>query len=91
MSKKIYIDYANENYYTSKEEIEAIFEEEEGYSSFNSFLNYLYNIEDVFYFDEEDKKRIEEGYKNVLEEELKDWADARFTIVDIDIEFKESK
>lgn len=91
MSKKIYIDYANENYYTSKEEIEAIFEEEEGYSSFDSFLDYYYHIEEVFYFNEEDKKRIEEEYKNALDEELEDWVNARFTIVDIDIEFKESK
>ena len=91
MSKKIYIDYASETYYTSKKDLRDVFEEEGEYTPFDSFLDYNYNIEDVFNFDEEDRKRVQEEYKNVLDEEFDDWITSNLTVIDIDIEFKESK
>lgn len=89
MSKKIYIDYASENYYTSKEEVKTIFREEGDYTSFDIFLSYNYDIEEVFNFDERDRERVKEEYEEAINEEFEDWVNKYMTIIDIEVEFKE--
>lgn len=89
MVKKIYIDWENQEYHTSIEDVKESFERYCSYTELGEFLDLHYSSETIFNFTEEERAEALEDYQAVVDEEMEDWIDSQMTIIDIEVEFKE--
>ena len=89
MTKKIYIDWENQEYHTSIEGVRESFERYASYTEFDDFLDCHYSSETIFNFSKDERTEVLEDYQAVLDEEMEDWIDSHMTVIDIELEFKE--
>ena len=89
MTKKIYIDWENQEYHTSIEDVRDSFERCYNCTEFGDFLDQHYSSEAIFNFTEEERAEALEDYNSVLNKEMEDWIDSQMTVINVDIEFKE--
>ena len=89
MAKKIYIDWENQEYHTSIEDVKESFERYGSYTELSEFLDLHYSSETIFNFSEDERAEALADYQAVLDEEMEDWIDSQMTVIDIEVEFKE--
>lgn len=89
MAKKIYIDWENQEYHTSIEDVRESFERYADCTDFSDFLDCHYSSETIFNFSEAERAEALADYHAVLDEEMEDWIDSHMTVIDIEVEFKE--
>ncbi len=88
MTKKIYIDYENQDYYTSFEKVKAAYLSSYGAISFNDFLAENYDCEDIFNFTVEEREDAKADYDTYVIGEVKSWVDDCLVVIDVDVEFE---
>lgn len=90
MSKKIYINWERNEYYTTEDEVREAFENDDyvAYPDFEEFLNDRYTMEEVFDFDEDDRRKAKEDFEEEVQVVLKDWIETNLTVINVDILFK---
>ena len=89
MTKKIYIDWEAQSYYTSLEEVQKVFEEDDcNYPAFEEYLNDNYDSVTIFEFTTDEREAIKIEFEKTVLEAMKDWIQERMTVVEVDVEVK---
>ena len=83
MTKKIYIDWENQNYYTCFEEVEDYFRFYCEYTEFDDFLAQNYRHETIFAFSEEDRTEVLAKYQALFTKELANWMSEQITVINV--------
>ena len=91
MSRKIYINWNCNEYYTTEEEVREAFEKDGwvAYPEFEDFLNDRYTIEDVFNFDEDARREAKESFEEEVQLVMENWIRENLTVINVDVVFKE--
>ena len=88
MANKIYINWTNEEYYTSLNDVREAFLSYASYSEFEDFLDCRYSMEEVFNFTENERKAALEDYNESLDFEMEGWIREYLTTIEVDTVFK---
>ena len=89
MPKKIYINWSDEEYYTSFEEVKEAYVKNNIHTSLHEFLEDNYLPEEVFYFSDEEREQVLKDHDAIVDEEVRDWIYCRLTVVDVEVMFRE--
>lgn len=90
MTKKIYIDWEAQSYYTSLEEVRQVFEEDGcNYPLFEDYLDDNYSSATIFEFTADEREAVKIDFEKTVLEAMEDWIQERMTVVEVDIEVKE--
>ena len=90
MTKKIYIDWEAQSYYTSLEEVRKVFEEDGyNYPLFEDYLDDNYSSATIFEFTEDEREAVKIDFEKTVLEAMEDWVQERMTVVEVEVEVKE--
>ena len=91
MSRKIYINWDNNEFYTTEEEVREAFENDDYavHPDFEEFLYNNYTIKTVFDFNENDRNEARDAFEEEVQAVMKEWIKNNLTVINIDVIFKE--
>ena len=90
MTKKIYIDWEAQSYYTSLEDVRHVFEEDGyNYPLFEEYLNDNYDSVTIFEFTADEREAVKIDFEKTVLEAMEDWVRERMTVVEVEVEVKE--
>lgn len=86
MTNRIYIHYAAERWYTTKEELYGAFEDYEGCESFEEWLNDKYSASDIFNMNEAELHELENEYDDFYDSAVQEWAEQYLEVINLSAE-----